>query len=137
MAGMLRRDFLRQVALAGLGAAAAPESSIAAPAAPTVGRGAAGAGDGPVARHGLSIYGDLKYGPGFRHFDYVNPKAPRGGEARLPALGTFDTLNPFVIKGVPAAGIGEVFESLTVPSLDEPNSQYGLIAESVEGAGDR
>ena len=90
-----------------------------------------------MARHGLSIYGDLKYGPGFRHFDYVNPKAPRGGDVRLPALGTFDTLNPFVIKGVPAAGIGEVFEALTVAALDEPNSQYGLIAESVEVPGDR
>ena len=131
MAGMLRRDFLRQVALAGLGAAAAPGPSTAAPAGPPA------AVDGPVARHGLSIYGDLKYGPGFRHFDYVNPKAPRGGDARLPALGTFDTLNPFVIKGVPAAGIGDVFEALTVPSLDEPNSQYGLIAESVEVPDDR
>ena len=137
MAGMLRRDFLRQVALAGLGAAAAPGPSTAAPNSPTVGSGAPVAGEGPVARHGLSIYGDLKYGPGFRHFDYVNPKAPRGGDVRLPALGTFDTLNPFVIKGVPAAGIGEVFESLTVAALDEPNSQYGLIAESVEVPGDR
>jgi microcin C transport system substrate-binding protein len=137
MAGMLRRDFLRQVALAGLGAAAAPGPSIAAPAGPTVGGGAPVAGNAPVARHGLSIYGELKYGPDFRHFDYVNPKAPRGGDVRLPALGTFDTLNPFVIKGVPAAGIGEVFESLTVAALDEPNSQYGLIAESVEVPGDR
>src|SRR5947209_10321427 len=55
---------------------------------------------------GMSLFGDLKYGPDFGHFDYVNPDAPKGGTMRLFAIGTFDTLNPFVVKGVPAAGVG-------------------------------
>ena len=55
---------------------------------------------------GMSLFGDLKYGPDFEHFDYVNPDAPKGGTMRLSAIGTFDTLNPYVVKGVPAAGIG-------------------------------
>ena len=62
----------------------------------------------------MSLFGDLKYGPDFKHFDYVNPNAPKGGTMRLSAIGTFDTLNPFVVKGVPAAGIGGIFDTLTV-----------------------
>jgi microcin C transport system substrate-binding protein len=83
------------------------------------------------------MYGDLKYGPEFRHFQYANPDAPKGGDVKLAAIGTFDTLNPFVLKGVAAAGIGGVFETLTVASEDEPFAQYGLIAESVETPADR
>src|SRR5262249_50418210 len=49
--------------------------------------------------HALSMYGDLKYGPGFKHFDYVNPSAPKGGDVKLAAIGTFDNLNPFILKG--------------------------------------
>jgi microcin C transport system substrate-binding protein len=90
-----------------------------------------------TAGHGLSMYGDLKYGPSFTHFDYVNPHAPKGGDVRLAAIGTFDTLNPFVLKGVPAAGIGQVFETLAVQSSDEPFSEYGLIAETIETPADR
>ena len=87
--------------------------------------------------HALSMYGDLKYGPEFRHFQYVNPEAPKGGDVKLAAIGTFDTLNPFVLKGVPAAGIGGVFDTLTVSSGDEPFSQYGLVAEAIEIPADR
>jgi microcin C transport system substrate-binding protein len=87
--------------------------------------------------HGLSMYGDLKYGPGFRHFDYVNPRAAKGGSVKLPAIGTFDTLNPFILKGVPAAGLGQVFDTLMVNSADEPFSEYGLVAETVETPPDR
>lgn len=87
--------------------------------------------------HGLSMYGDLKYGPGFRHFAYASPDAPKGGDVRLAAIGTFDTLNPFVLKGVAAAGIAELFDTLTVGSADEPFSQYGLVAESIEAPADR
>jgi microcin C transport system substrate-binding protein len=83
------------------------------------------------------MYGDLKYGPAFRHFDYVNPRAPKGGEVRLAATGTFDTLNPFVLKGVPAAGVGGLFDTLTVQSDDEPFSEYGLVAESIAVPADR
>ncbi len=83
------------------------------------------------------MYGNLKYGPHFKHFDYVNPDAPKGGDVRLAAIGTFDTLNPFTLKGIPAAGIGQIFESLTAGSSDEPFSQYGLIAETIEVPADR
>ncbi|HRD50770.1 MAG TPA: extracellular solute-binding protein [Candidatus Contendobacter sp.] len=87
--------------------------------------------------HGVALHGQLKYGPEFSHFDYVNPNAPKGGEARFAAIGSFDTFNPFNIKGQAAAGIGQLFESLLTGSADEPFSEYGLIAESVEVAEDR
>jgi microcin C transport system substrate-binding protein len=87
--------------------------------------------------HGLSLFGELKYGPGFKHFDYVNPNAPKGGAMKFSAIGTFDTLNPFVVKGVPAAGIGQLFDTLMLAAEDEASSEYGLIAESVEVAADR
>jgi microcin C transport system substrate-binding protein len=89
------------------------------------------------ASHGLSLFGALKYGPGFKHFEYVNPEAPKGGDVRLAAIGTFDSLNPFILKGVPAAGIGQIFDTLTVASSDEASAEYGLIAESVEVPADR
>ncbi|HEV8441694.1 MAG TPA: extracellular solute-binding protein [Methylomirabilota bacterium] len=91
----------------------------------------------PSVSHGLSIYGDLKYGPGFRHFEYVNPEAPKGGDVRLSAIGTFDNLNPFILKGLPAAGIGQLFETLTIASSDEASTEYGLIAEGIEVPPDR
>ena len=90
-----------------------------------------------AATHGMSLFGDLKYGPDFKHFDYVNPDAPKGGTIRYSALGTYDTLNPFVIKGIPAAGIGGIFDTLTVRSEDEPSSEYGLVADKIELAPDR
>jgi microcin C transport system substrate-binding protein len=88
--------------------------------------------------HGLSLFGELKYGPDFKHFDYVNPDAPKGGTVRYAAIGTsFDTLNPYTVRGVAAAGIGHIFETLMTTSADEPSSEYGLIAETVEVAPDR
>jgi microcin C transport system substrate-binding protein len=105
-------------------------------AAPQLGAPSAGGPKGTVA-HAFSMYGDLKYSAGFPHFQYVNPEAPKGGDVKLAAIGTFDTLNPFVLKGVPAAGIGGVFDTLTVSSDDEPFSQYGLIAETIEIPADR
>jgi len=92
--------------------------------------------DGITKTYGLSNFGDLKYGPDFQHFDYVNPDAPKGGTVRFAATGTFDTLNPFQLKGNKAAG-GGVFESLMTPASDELDSEYGLIAESVEIPADR
>ena len=86
---------------------------------------------------GMSLFGDLKYGPDFKNFDYVNPDAPKGGTMRLSAIGTFDTLNPYVVKGLPAAGIGGIFSTLAVASEDEPGSEYGLVAEKIELAPDK
>ena len=91
---------------------------------------------GMTPSHGLSLHGGLKYGPAFTHFDYVNPDAPKGGTVRQSAIGTFDSLNPFILRGQSAAGIGLVYESLMTPSLDEPDADYGQIAESVEVADD-
>ncbi len=87
--------------------------------------------------HAASMFGDLKYGPGFTNFEYANPDAPKGGEVRLHAIGTFDSLNPYILKGVPANGLGNVFETLMVNSEDEPFSEYGLIAETIEFPRDR
>src|SRR5262249_55914482 len=88
-------------------------------------------------RHAIAMHGEPKYGPDFTHFDYVNPDAPKGGMVRLSSIGTFDTLNPYTLKGVSAAGIGSMFETLMVGSLDEPFTEYGLIAESIEVPDDR
>lgn len=88
-------------------------------------------------RHGLALHGTLKYHVDFKNFDYVNPQAPKGGTLRLAALGSFDNLNPYILKGVPATGLGLVFETLMESALDEPFSQYGRLAESVEVAKDR
>jgi len=92
---------------------------------------------GTIVSHGLSIYGDLKYPPGFTHFDYVNPDAPKGGYVKLSAVGTFDSLNPYILKGVSAAGLNLTFQTLCKDSFDEAASAYGLIAESVEMPPDR
>jgi microcin C transport system substrate-binding protein len=85
-----------------------------------------------VVTYGMSLYGDFKYQPGFSHFDYANPDAPKGGTMRMSSIGTFDTLNPFVIKGVPAAGIGQLFDTLMTRSEDEAATDYPLIAESAD-----
>ncbi|MEM7023087.1 MAG: extracellular solute-binding protein [Pseudomonadota bacterium] len=95
------------------------------------------AADEPVAGPAIAMFGDVKYPAGFTHFDYVNPDAPKGGTLTLSSSGTFDTLNPFILKGSPAAGIGLMFETLMTPSLDEPFTYYGLIAEKVETPADR
>lgn len=92
------------------------------------------------AAHGYALWGELKYGPGFGHFDYVNPQAPKGGEIRLVSnqrTSTFDKYNPFTIKGsAPAYLSSLVFESLLTGSLDETASGYGLLAEDVVVAPD-
>ena len=82
--------------------------------------------------HGISMYGDLLYTKGFNHFNYVNPNAPKGGVMVLSAVGTtFDTLNPFVLRGVPAAGAALAYDTLAERSLDEPFAEYGLVAETI------
>ena len=108
---------------------------LAVSAARAVDAGASGAPT--TTSHGISMYGDLKYAPDFTHFDYANPAAAKGGNVKLAAVGTFDSLNPFILKGVPAAGIGDVFDTLMEASTDEAFSEYGLIAESIEVPADR
>ena len=80
-------------------------------------------------RHGLSLYGDLKYKPGFKHFDYVNTNAPKGGSVRQVAIGTFDNFNQVIegAKGNMASGVGLIFDSLLTPAMDEV---WGTLGDS-------
>tara|TARA_R110000824_G_scaffold118960_14_gene272281 strand:- start:416745 stop:418607 length:1863 start_codon:yes stop_codon:yes gene_type:complete len=82
-------------------------------------------------RHGVSLFGSLKYAPGFKQFDYVNADAPKGGTLRYATVGNFDSLNPFIVKGEAAAGITGIYDTLMEASLDEAASEYGLLAERV------
>ena len=95
------------------------------------------AGPESTTTHAVALTGSPKYPAGFTHFDYVNPDAPKGGTLKMSAIGTFDSLNPFITKGAPASGLGLIYDNLTVQSDDEPFSQYGLLAEKIEIAADR
>jgi len=94
-----------------------------------------------IAAQGIAQYGKPKYADGFAHFDYANPKAPKGGTLTLPnpdRRTSFDKFNPFTLRGVTAPGIGALmFESLAVGSADEVSSVYGLIAEDIQVAPDK
>ncbi len=89
---------------------------------------------------GYSVWGDFKYPPGFTHFDYVNPQAPKGGELKMVAnsrISTFDKYNPFTLKGTAPSYLADLlFESLLTGSMDEIGVGYGLLAEDVEVAPD-
>ncbi len=131
-----RRSLIRAGALALTAPAASTlEGLIATPARAQGGAQAAA----PAWSHGLSLFGDLKYPADFKHFEYVNPKAPRGGIVRLGiAPGTFDNFNQVVsgVKGNIAAGINMLFDRLMTSSLDEVSTEYGLLAELVSHPAD-
>jgi len=93
-------------------------------------------GAAQAAPYCLTLYGQCKYPANFTHFEYVNAQAPKGGAVKLAEIGSFDNLNPFILKGVKAPGIADLFESLMVQSFDEPQSMYGLIAERAAIAAD-
>lgn len=93
--------------------------------------------DDPKPQHGIAMHGDLKYGPDFQHYEYVNPNAPKGGQIRLGAIGGFDSLNPFIVKGNAAGGASFVYDTLLTSSADEAFSEYGLLAETVRTPEDR
>ena len=127
---LTRRSILR----AGTLAAVSPWFGQAPfPVTPACAQGAA-----PQWRHGLSQFGELKYPPGFKHFAYVNPQAPKAGAVRLGALGTFDNFNQVIagVKGLLAAAAGTICDTLLVPALDESGAYYGLIAEAVSHPAD-
>ncbi|MCL4766240.1 MAG: extracellular solute-binding protein [Hyphomicrobiaceae bacterium] len=95
---------------------------------------------GGTGSHGLSAFGERKYGPDFKHFEFVNPDAPKGG--RLSQIGpagriTFDSFNAFILRGDPAQGLDLLFDSLMVRATDEPDAVYGLLARSAAVAPDR
>ena len=90
------------------------------------------------AAHGVSIDGNLKYSAGFSAFAYTSPDARKGGAWVLHSVGSFDKMNPFTLKGEAPLGLEMlVFETLAVPSLDEPFTEYGLIASDIEIPEDR
>ncbi len=86
--------------------------------------------------HGLSLFGDLKYGPDFKHFDYVDPNAPKGGRLRMATYQPFDSLNVVPPRGSVAPGVGLIYDSLMISSLDESSAEYGLVADGAEIADD-
>jgi microcin C transport system substrate-binding protein len=92
-----------------------------------------------LAVYAIAQYGEPKYPAGFKHFDYVNPDAPRGGTLVLAnpnRLTSFDKFNPFTQRGNPAPGLGYMFESLTIGSFDEVSTAYGLLADDISIAPD-
>lgn len=88
-------------------------------------------------QHGIALHGQPKYGADFTHLDYVNPTALKGGRFLQPQFGTFDSLNPFILKGSPAVSVGSTVATLLTSTDDEPMSAYGYVAESVDIADDR
>ena len=97
------------------------------------------AGD-TITSHGFSTFGELKYPAGFKHYDYVNPDAPKGGTMSFRgtlASQTFDSLNLFILKGEPAQGLERIYDTLLARAYDEPDALYGLLAESIEYPEDR
>jgi microcin C transport system substrate-binding protein len=125
-----RRHLLKGSALAALAPALGTTSgfTVVSPAQ------AQTAGNEPVWRYGLSLSGDLKYPADFKRFEYVNPDAPKGGVARMIAIGTFDNFNVAVagIKGSIAPGEGLIYERLMENSQDEVATEYGLLAEAAQ-----
>ena len=88
-------------------------------------------------KQAMTLYDEApKYAEGFKHFDFVNPKAPKGGRLRLAAMGGFDSFNPFINKGVAEDNIGLIYQTLTKQSADEPFTAYGLVAQKMERAKD-
>ena len=118
----------------GLTAAAAASALFAGPAR---------AASDPIRTHGVSAFGDLKYPADFPHFEFVNPDAPKGGTWSTGHEGTYDSFNPYALKGTPSLGVADViygrtvFDTLMAEAHDEPDSYYPLIAESAELAQDR
>ncbi|WP_439273080.1 extracellular solute-binding protein [Pseudochrobactrum sp. HB0163] len=96
-----------------------------------------GANSGLPWHHAVSLTGEPKYPAGFKHYDYVNPDAPKGGTLDQVAVGTFDTLNPYTVQGVAAAGLasfggGMLYDTLMEQSLDQGSTSYGMIAEAMQ-----
>src|SRR5260221_4881543 len=104
-------------------------------AAPTILR-AQSAGD-TIVSHGFATHGSLKYPADAKQLDYVDPNAPKGGAVRLAGRGTFDSLNPFILKGTPAREVSAIYETLLAQTNDEAEAAYGLLAESIGYPKDR
>ena len=87
--------------------------------------------------HAISMHGDPKYEENFLNLEYIDTDSIKGGSIVRSAIGTFDSFNPFILKGTAAAGVGALYETLTTGSSDEAFTEYGLLAESIEWPDDR
>jgi microcin C transport system substrate-binding protein len=140
-------DSVADAAIDGIGAAPAPVANTAPVAAPVPAPAPAptpapvmnivAEPAAPVATHGLAMHGGPKYAADFKHFDYVNPDAPKGGTLKLAGYDTFDTLNPFTVKGVSVEGAAMIYDTLLESSADEAFTAYGGLASSIETPADR
>jgi microcin C transport system substrate-binding protein len=86
----------------------------------------------PECVHALTLHGEPKYSENMQHLDYVNPDAPKGGRLRQAVLGTFDSFNPFIIRGTPVSGLSNIYDNLTYHTADEPFTEYGLLARCMK-----
>ena len=87
--------------------------------------------------HAIAMHGEPKYSNNFKNVEYINPNSIKGGSIVRSAIGTYDSFNPFILKGTSAAGIGGLYETLTTGSSDEAFTEYGLLAETIEWPDDR
>jgi microcin C transport system substrate-binding protein len=99
--------------------------------------GAAPGAAAPLGTYGVSLLGAPSLPPDFQSFPYVNPDAPKGGEAVLSAVGTFDSFNPFIVRGTPAGDVTRVWDTLMKANADEAETEYGLLAKVIEVPSDR
>lgn len=90
-----------------------------------------------IKSHAIAMHGEAKYGPDFKQFDYTSTAAQKGGAIKLHSIGTFDSLNPYAPKGNPADDLQLIYDTLTTSSADEPFTQYGLLAKTIEYPADR
>ena len=105
--------------------------------APAILRAQPASGQRVTVSHGFAMHGTPRYPADAGVPDYVNADAPKGGSVRLGARGTFDSMNPFIVKSVPAAGITAIWDTLCWSSRDEASTEYGLVAETIEWPEDR
>ena len=93
--------------------------------------------DGPVRTNGISLLGQPSLPPDFKYFPFVNPDAPKGGEVALSAIGTFDSFNPFIVRGSSSGDVWRTWDTLTMANADEAETEYGLLAKMIELPADR
>jgi len=91
----------------------------------------------PFIGHGFAMHGDMKYGADFKHFSYAKPDAPKGGEVKLSAIGTFDSFNAFILRGVPTGVVALTFDTLMTQAADEAFTEYCNVCETIEVPQDR
>jgi microcin C transport system substrate-binding protein len=132
---MQRRDMLSLGLALGLTPAGFRAGHAATPAAAAT-PGATSAGEA-VRTHALSLLGEPALPADFPHWPWVNPDAPKGGELALTALGSFDSFNPFILRGTPAVGTTMIYDTLLKPSPDEASSEYPYLAQWIELPADR